>query len=524
MLALHTIRRKMLLWTSVLALLLAGLAMASNSGLRSYKETVEDLELSISTAPRSSDLATAVIRLIKPCLLEVPQATGPQRDKAAQFQQREVRAALQEARNRVETFQAQLHNLTNLTDGGTVATLAYRALFSRLNEGLANMEGEAACLAKPGQSCEVHLQFILREASELMTTIDSAPDPALELSNRLSKAKREYSWRLTVVRTTTVLTVVLFVGLVFYARRWIFIPLRSIHQGALRVANGKDFTFRLQCHTEDELAELAEAFNQMTARFQEVTADLDQQVQQRSRQLVQSERLAGVGFLAAGVAHEINNPLSAIVGAADSLEWRLSEQLDKFPADDARVIREYLQMMQSEAQRCRKITEKLLNFARGTDSERNLYDITAIIQEVVGMTQHVGRFRDRQIVVERNTPCYAWINGPEIKQVVLNLIANALEATGDNGRVTIGIREYPEQVEIAITDNGQGMSPEVLQHIFEPFYTRKEAGKGTGLGLSISHRIVQDHGGTLEASSPGSNQGSTFRLRLPGSAAQQRAA
>jgi signal transduction histidine kinase len=290
------------------------------------------------------------------------------------------------------------------------------------------------------------------------------------------------------------------------------------------VANGKDFNFRVQSNTHDELAELADAFNQMTARFQQVTADLDQQVQQRSRQLVQSERLAGVGFLAAGVAHEINNPLSAIVGAADSLEWRLSEHLDAFPPDDVRIVREYLQMMQTEAQRCRKITEKLLSFARGSESERNLYDVTAIVQEVVGMTHNIGRFRERQIVIDRLSPCYAWVNGPEIKQVVLNLVANALESTQAGGRVTVGIRDLPEQVEIAVTDNGIGMTPDVLQHIFEPFFTKKEAGKGTGLGLSISHRIVQDHGGSLEASSPGLNQGSTFRLRLPRQATETRAA
>ena len=299
------------------------------------------------------------------------------------------------------------------------------------------------------------------------------------------------------------------------ARRWIFNPLRSLHQGALRVANGQEFDFRVESHTQDELAELAAAFNKMTGRFQQVTADLDAQVQQRSRQLVQSERLAGVGFLSAGVAHEINNPLSAIVGAADALEWRLTEQLDKFPEADAKLIREYLQMMQTEAQRCRKITEKLLNFARGSDTERNLYDVTAIVQEVVGMVHHVGRFRDRQVAIDRADPCYAWINGPEIKQVVLNLVANALESTGDGGHVAICIRECPEQVEVCVTDDGVGMTPDVLQHIFEPFFTKKETGQGTGLGLSISHRIVQDHGGSLEASSRGKGHGSTFRLRVP---------
>lgn len=181
-------------------------------------------------------------------------------------------------------------------------------------------------------------------------------------------------------------------------------------------------------------------------------------------------------------------------------------------------------MMQTEAQRCRSITERLLDFARGNDTERNLYDVTAIVQEVIGMAKHLGRFRDREIVVNRTSPCYAYVNGPEIKQVILNLVANGLEATGSGGEVRVNITELAEKVDITVQDDGSGMTPDVIQHIFEPFYTTKDAGKGTGLGLSISHRIVCDHGGTLEASSEGPGHGSTFRLRLPSSAPAQKQA
>lgn len=510
----RTIRGKMLFWLAVLALLLTGLAATSITGLRSYKRTKEDLELSIRAAPRKADLATAISLLYRPCLIDVPPDAGPARDEAARFQQQQLKQALVDSESRVDEFRRQLTALSVTDHGSNLESAAYRAMFTQLEEGLANLRGEVECLTRPER--DSHLQFIRREIAELLSTVDAMPDPASDLlAGRLDAAQHDYDWRLKFVWSTAVLAAVLFVALVICARRWVFMPLRSIHQGALRVANGKEFDFRVQSHTQDELAELAEAFNKMTGRFQQVTADLDAQVQQRSRQLVQSERLAGVGFLAAGVAHEINNPLSAIVGAADSLEWRLSEHLDRFSESDAKVIREYLQMMQTEAQRCRKITEKLLNFARGTDTERNLYDITAIVQEVVGMVHHLGRFRDRQVAIDRTTPCYAWVNGPEIKQVVLNLVANALESTSEGGHVAICIRECPEQVEVCVTDDGVGMSPDILQHIFEPFFTKKETGQGTGLGLSISHRIVQDHGGSLEASSPGKGRGSTFRLRVP---------
>lgn len=516
----QTIRRKLLFWLVILVLLLVTQASSSISGLTSYRRTVKDLELSIREAPRSADLATAISLLIRPCAIRVPTAEGEARQAAARRQQAEFEQALAESQQRFQEFRDRLQNLRSSSPGLRAAD--YRPLFDGIQQYFANLRGEVQCLTQPDR--ERHLEYILTLIGDLVDTIDAIPDPALQLSDRLELAQAEYRWRLTVVGTTTVLAGVLFIGLIVCGRRWVLDPLQRLHQGAMRVAKGDDFDFRLETSTCCELSELAEAFNQMTARFQQVRADLDAQVQQRSRQLVQSERLAGVGFLSAGVAHEINNPLSAIVGAADSLEWRLGEHLDKFPPEDAQVIREYLHMMQTEAQRCRSITERLLDFARGTNSERNLYDVTAIVREVVAMTHHLGRFRDRQVTVDRQTPCYAWINGSEIKQVVLNLVANALESTSPGGRVTIGIRECPQHVEVTVTDDGVGMTPEVLEHIFEPFFTRRQTGQGTGLGLSISHRIVEDHGGSLEASSPGPGQGSTFRLRVPKQAPAIRAA
>lgn len=513
MLVARTIRRKMEFWLAILVLTLGVLTASSISGLTSYRRTVKDLDLSIAEAPRSADLATAIGLLIQPCVTQVPEEPRSLRDEAARLQQQEFYRSLQEAKMRIRKFRERLNHLRLTSSRSESLSEVHRALFDRIDQSFAHLQGAAACLTRADR--DKQLQFIQREVAGLLQAVDSIPDPALELAVRLEQAQDEYRWRLIVVWSTSVTAALLFVGLVVCGYRWVFAPLCQLHEGALKVAEGEDFSFRLPANTGDEISELANAFNSMTNRFKEVREDLDDQVKQRSRQLVQSERLAGVGFLSAGVAHEINNPLSAIVGAADSLDWRLSEHLDKFPEEDARVIREYLHMMQSEAQRCRKITEKLLNFARGNDTERNLYDVTAIVHEVVGMTHLLGRFRDRQISIDRDTPCYAWINGSEIKQVILNLVANALEATESGGQVRIALRECPRYVEITVTDNGVGMSPEVLQHLFEPFFTRRQSGQGTGLGLSISHRIVEDHGGSLEATSPGPGQGSTFRLRVP---------
>jgi signal transduction histidine kinase len=127
-------------------------------------------------------------------------------------------------------------------------------------------------------------------------------------------------------------------------------------------------------------------------------------------------------------------------------------------------------------------------------------------------------------VFEVSDPCHLEINGPEIKQVVLNLVSNALESMEAGGTLRIDVSEGTDHVEIAFADDGCGMTPEVLENLFEPFFTQRRDGKGTGLGMSISHRIVNDHGGTIEASSEGPGRGSTIRVHLPRRAAVREAA
>jgi signal transduction histidine kinase len=392
----------------------------------------------------------------------------------------------------------------------------YRPSFTEIVNCLKAIEGNVRD-DDWGRRRDEYVRYISDLTQKAFKTAQLLPDPSLELHGRLAQAKASYRSHLVFVCVAGVLTLALLLNLVHCALKWVIRPLRALHLGARRIADG-DFDYRLTSDTNDEMSELAVDFNQMTERFQSIKADLDRQVRDRVQQLIRSERLAGLGFLSAGVAHEINNPLSAIAMAAESLEYRLQEWLPQAAAEDADEVREYLRMMQVEAQRCRQITEKLLDFARGQGGERNLYDVTAIVRDVVAMTRHLGRFRDRTINVNRDTPCYAWINGPEIKQVVLNLVANALESTDANGRLDIAITERPDQAELSFTDNGSGMTADVLKHLFEPFFTTKEVGKGTGLGLSISQRIVRDHDGTLEATSPGKGKGSTFVMRLPTSA------
>jgi signal transduction histidine kinase len=266
------------------------------------------------------------------------------------------------------------------------------------------------------------------------------------------------------------------------------------------------------------MRELAEAMNAMTERFQEIRDDLDRQVRERTKQVVRSEQLASVGFLAAGVAHEINNPLASIVLCSDSLESRLADLLDRTDgscAADRDVVRSYLDMIQKEAFRCKQITEKLLDFSRTGDPERHHTDLRELVTGVIDMVQHLGRYDKRHITLVDGEPVIAEICPQEMKQVVLNLITNALDSLDPGGTATVAVTSRGANAEIVVTDNGCGMTEEVVRHLFEPFFTRRRNGQGTGLGLSITYRIVEEHNGQITATSDGPGRGSRFNVTLP---------
>jgi signal transduction histidine kinase len=226
------------------------------------------------------------------------------------------------------------------------------------------------------------------------------------------------------------------------------------------------------------------------------------------------------------VAHEINNPLASIAFCSEALEARLAELLRQLrPAgktgEDVEVFTKYLKMIQDEAFRCKNITESLLAFSRTSERRREQTDLRALVQSVLDVTQHLHNHRGKQITFEvgadraGGAPPAAWVNAEEIKSVVLNLVTNALESMDEGGQLVIRLRQAADRAELQFADNGCGMTQEVQENIFEPFFTRSRTGKGTGLGLTISHRIIQQHGGEIEASSPGPGQGSTFIVRLP---------
>jgi signal transduction histidine kinase len=359
-----------------------------------------------------------------------------------------------------------------------------------------------------------HLEQLAALTAELPSFLQQS------LHDLASEVRTRYRTLIVATWASASAACVLLAALGVLTYRWVFRPLRLLSHGSRRVAAG-DFAYRIRLDTRDEMAELADALDDMTERFQEIRDDLDRQVQSRTREVIRSEQLASVGFLAAGVAHEINNPLASIAMCAESLEGRIDEL--PLAAADAQLARRYLELIQSEAFRCKGITEKLLDFSRLGEVRRQATALVGLVTDVADMLRHVGRFAGRTIEIEEGADVLVMVNPQEIKQVVLNLLVNALDSIEENGCVRVAARSCPlpesrhggGEAVLTVSDDGCGMTGEVLEHLFEPFFTRRKSGQGTGLGLSIVHRIVSDHGGRIEASSAGPGQGSTFRVTLP---------
>jgi len=261
-----------------------------------------------------------------------------------------------------------------------------------------------------------------------------------------------------------------------------------------------------------------DAFNQTTLQllivFAELTAfaiTLRQEMDEQDRlqqKLLQSDKLASLGGALAGIAHEINNPLSSILGFACLLEVGLD------PAKTA----EGIQVIKSEAQRAADLVKGLLEFSRKETGKRERVEINQIVRKVIGLKKfQLTANRIRLEVKYEGDPCAVMACSQQILQVMLNLITNAEQALGAerlDGCIRVSIQRVGEHAVVDVTDNGPGIPPEKQKLIFDPFFTTKAPGQGTGLGLSIAHSITEAHGGSIRLleSTP---KGTVFRVELP---------
>jgi two-component system, NtrC family, sensor kinase len=335
----------------------------------------------------------------------------------------------------------------------------------------------------------------------------------VQASQDAAQAKRQ-----TTVAAIAVVSAVVVLGAVLlgiWQYRGIVLPLARLHQGVHRVARGR-FSQRVEVRGNDEIASLAGDFNRMAAELDGFYRDLERKVAEKSRDLVRSERLASVGYLAAGVAHEINNPLGIISGYAE-LSLEQLKQSAGGPDGNGELVKA-LGVICDEAFRCKEITGKLLSLSRGADEARTRVNLADIVRQVVQMVGGLRDHRGRRISIHGERPdLMVLANEAEMKQVTLNLLVNALEASPADGEVGIELTADEKLVRMAVIDTGKGMSPETSQRVFEPFFTEKKEDErgGIGLGLSITHAIIESHGGRIRAASDGPGQGSRFEVELP---------
>jgi two-component system NtrC family sensor kinase len=259
----------------------------------------------------------------------------------------------------------------------------------------------------------------------------------------------------------------------------------------------------------DEIASLAVSFNQMEEKLEHALnalEDIIKKLQQKQAQLVEAEKLAAVGKLAAGIAHEINNPLTSVLTFSNLM-------LEQCPEDDPRCAK--LRMMARETERARNIVRQLLNFGREIIVKPERIDINRPVKEIIDSLVAQEAFKDITLTLDLADGLpEVYADPAQIGQVVLNMALNAIHAVTPPGAIEIATRAQGPFVEVLFADTGAGIPQEHLGKIFDPFFTTKDATKGTGLGLAVSYGIIKKHGGDISVLST-VGKGTTFIVRVP---------
>lgn len=313
-------------------------------------------------------------------------------------------------------------------------------------------------------------------------------------------------------------------------QRLIYLPLRDLESGAEKVSAGQ-LDHSIPVRSDDEFGRVAGSFNHMTSalwesrqQMQDLVQTLELKVTERTQELLaakaevaQGEKLASIGVLASGIAHELNNPLTGVLTFTSLLRKKAADG-----SEDA----EDLDLVIRETKRCASIIKRLLDFAREKVPLHGFFNLNQVIEETVRFVARPASLQHIEIVMDFDPASpQVWGDADLIKQVLLNLLVNAQQAIDGKGGITVQSRtritagdtpglDPAPSVEIAVIDTGCGIAKVNLERIFDPFFTTKTVGKGTGLGLSVSYGIVKAHGGRISVESV-VGVGTTFRVRLP---------
>jgi len=237
---------------------------------------------------------------------------------------------------------------------------------------------------------------------------------------------------------------------------------------------------------------------------------------QQELQLMQAEKLSSIGVLAAGVAHEINNPLTSVAGYAEALLRRFRDESSLTNDPRLEDFSKYLQVIIRESYRCKGIIDCLLSFSRKSDGSVGNVDINQILHEVLELVRHKSRYDKIAISTDLQVDLPIITGDPSgLRQVFMNLLMNAHQAIRESGTVEIITRQTDDEtVSVLVRDSGCGISKEAIDQIWDPFFTTKEVGQGLGLGLAVTYNIVKRHGGEISVDSK-VGKGTTFTVRIP---------
>jgi len=312
---------------------------------------------------------------------------------------------------------------------------------------------------------------------------------------------------------------VLFIILGYTLAQNIAKPILKLRQMTQAVASG-DLNQSIHLKRSDEIGDLADAFDVMTGQIKDRTeeaarlfeetlqrnkelAEINARLEATQLQLVQSEKLAAIGQLTAGIVHDVKNPFAVILGMTEVLQ---DEKLDENVMHGLKVIRE-------SAQKGSTIVSDLLKFARQSKSEMRLNDLRETVESALRLTAYLTR--KYELVTEMpERSLYTTYDSQQIEQVLINMIHNAVQAMPNNGRLRVSLQAVDQQAMIEIEDTGNGIAPEHLKRIFDPFFTTKPEGQGTGLGLSVSYGIIANHQGRIDVMSE-VGKGTQFTIILP---------
>lgn len=359
------------------------------------------------------------------------------------------------------------------------------------------------------------IAFLLNKNGEFQTQSDvNIPDTGILYKNLFTREKKE---KTSLIRSENIQDTIYVTGFLCN-KEWILVY-RQDKDDAFSDLNKTRFIAMIVFFVGGFgiIAMAAILSHRMVGRI----SNADSEKEMMNQQVIESGRLASLGEMAAGIAHEINNPVAIMVEEAGWIQDLLEEEEFK-ESENLNEFTRSLEQIRKQGLRCRDITHKLLSFARRSDSEHQIVNINEMIEETIELFSHQAKFSN--VIIEKKLPenhLYSQASQTEIQQIMFNLVNNALDAMRkEGGRIIVSVSMKDNMVVLDVEDNGPGIEEQDMSRIFDPFYTTKPVGKGTGLGLSICYGILNKLGGTIAVRSA-VNRGTVFSVLIPATDSHQ---